>query len=67
LLSAGLSSHYSLGTTDITWDGGLVSKFKQDDQVARATISHTYKMFYAKATFSSVDSDTFEVGFNLQF
>ena len=67
LLSAGVSSHYSLGTTDITWDGGLVSKFKQDDQVARATISHTYKMFYAKATFSSVDSDTFEVGFNLQF
>ena len=66
-LSAGLSSHYSLGSTDIKWDGGLVSKFKQNDQVTRATISHAYKFFYAKATVSSVDSDTIELGFNVQF
>ena len=67
MLSLGLSSYYSLGNTDIVWDGGLVSKFKESEQVARATLTHTYNIFYAKATFSSFDSDTFEIGFNLSF
>ena len=59
--------HKSLSTTNIEWDGGLVSKFNNDDVAFRTTLMHTYKMFYAKATVSSVDSNTLEVGFNLQF
>jgi len=49
------------------WDGGLVSEFSNNDVAFRTTLMHTYKMFYAKATTSSVDGDTFEIGFNLQF
>ena len=66
-LTLGTSMHKSLSTTNIEWDGGLVSKFNNDDVAFRTTLMHTYKMFYAKATVSSVDSNTLEVGFNLQF
>ena len=66
-LTFGTSMHKSLSTTNIEWDGGLVSKFSNNDVAFRTTVMHKYEMFYAKATFSSIDSDTFELGFNLQF
>ena len=66
-LTLGTSMHQSLSNTSIVWDGGLVSEFSNDDVAFRTTVMHTYKMFYAKATTSSVDGETFEIGFNLQF
>ena len=66
-LTLGTSMHQSLSNTSIVWDGGLVSEFSNNDVAFRTTLMHTYKMFYAKATTSSVDGDTFEIGFNLQF
>ena len=66
-LTLGTSMYKSLSTTNIEWDGGLVSKFNNDDVAFRTTLMHTYKGYYAKATVSSVDSNTLEVGFILQF
>ena len=66
-ITVGASSHKSLSTTDIKWDGGLVSQFDYDKHVSRTSIGHVYGPLYAKATFSSVEMDTYEVGFRLKF
>ena len=66
-ISVGASSHQSLSATNIQWDGGLVSHFDYSKNVSRTTLGHAYGPFYAKATFSSVEMDTYEVGFQLQF
>lgn len=66
-VTVGASAHKSLSTTDIQWDGGLVSQFDYDKHVSRTTIGHVYGPLYAKATFSSVEMDTYEVGFQFKF